>query len=415
MTTETYQDTKSDAIVIIGGGHAAAQLCGGLAAAGHGARVHLVCEEPELPYQRPPLSKAYLKNPDEALQLLRAESWYVDAGITLHRADPAVAIDRTRRSVRLQSGRELPYGKLVLATGARSRTMPHLPEKLANVVVLRSAADAQRLRALLHAAQRLTVLGGGFIGLEIAASARALGKEVTVIESAPRLLMRSVSPELAEHVLQTHRDAGIDLRLGVAAGGFETDGDGTSLLALTVDGTREPVELMVLAIGAASEHSLASDAGLACDNGIDVDECMRTSDPSILAIGDCTHFREPTSGRALRLESVQNANDQGRCALATLLGTPEPYRALPWFWSEQGSLRLQMAGLMPAEGTRHRRPGATPASFSILHYVGERLVCVESVNAPVEHMTARKLLEAGRSPEPSVACDASVALKTHLL
>ena len=415
LTTETYQDSKPDAIVIIGGGHAAAQLCGGLAAAGHGARVHLVCEEPELPYQRPPLSKAYLKNPDDVLQSHRAESWYVDAGITLHLADPAVAIDRTRRSVRLQSGRELPYAQLVLATGARSRNLPHLPENLANVAVLRSAADAQRLRTLLHAAQRLTVLGGGFIGLEIAASARTLGKEVTVIESAPRLLIRSVSPELAEHVAQTHRDAGIDLRLGVAAGGFEIDSNGTSLLALTVNGTREPVELMVLAIGAASEHSLASDAGLTCDNGIDVDECMRTSDPFILAIGDCTSFQEFTSGRRLRLESVQNANDQARCALATLLGTPEPYRALPWFWSEQGSLRLQMAGLMPAEGTRHRRPGATPASFSILHYVSERLVCVESVNAPVEHMTARKLLEAGRSPEPSVACDASVALKTHLL
>ena len=259
------------------------------------------------------------------------------------------------------------------------------------------------------------MLGGGFIGLEIAASARALGKEVTVIESAPRLLIRSVSPELAEHVEQTHRDAGIDLRLGVAAGGFEVDADSASLLALTVDGTREPVELMVLAIGAASEHSLARDAGLACDNGIEVDDYMRTSDPLILAIGDCTSFQEFTSGRRLRLESVQNANDQARCALATLLGTPEPYRALPWFWSEQGSLRLQMAGLMPAKGARHRRPGTTPASFSILHYVGERLVCVESVNAPVEHMTARKLLEAGRSPEPSVACDASVALKTHLL
>ena len=415
MTTETHQDLNPDAIVIIGGGHAAAQLCAGLAAAGHGARVHLVCEEPELPYQRPPLSKAYLKNPDEALQSHRAEAWFADAGITLHRADPAVAIDRTRRSVRLQAGRELPYGQLVLATGARSRNLPNLPEKLTNVAVLRSVADAQRLRTLLHAARRLTVLGGGFIGLEIAASARALGKEVTVIESAPRLLMRSVSPELAEYVEQTHRDAGIDLRLGVAAGGFEIASNGTSLLALTVDGTCEPVELMVLAIGANPEHGLASDAGLACDNGIDIDECMRTSDPSILAIGDCTSFQEFTSGRRLRLESVQNANDQARCALATLLGNPEPYRALPWFWSEQGSLRLQMAGLMPAEGTRHRRPGATPASFSILHYVGERLVCVESVNAPVEHMTARKLLEAGRSPAASVACDASIALKTHLL
>jgi 3-phenylpropionate/trans-cinnamate dioxygenase ferredoxin reductase subunit len=406
-------------IVIVGGGHAAANLCAGLAAAGSGARVHLVCEEPELPYQRPPLSKAFLKNPAEGLQWHRAEPWFAEAGITLHRADPAVAIDRAGRVVRLQSGTALPYARLVLATGTRARRLPHLPDPpggLANVAVLRSAADAQRLRTLFETAQRLTVLGGGFIGLEVAATARALGKDVTVFESAPRLLMRSVSPELAEHVLQTHRGSGIDLRLGVAVGGFEIDGG--RLAALHVDGARQPVELLVLGIGAAPEHTLASACGLACDNGIVVDECMRTSDPAILAIGDCTSFPEwnaggPT-GRRLRLESVQNANDQARTALATLAGREEPYRALPWFWSEQGALRLQMAGLMPADGARHRRPGATPTSFSILHYAGERLACVESVNAPLDHMAARKLLEAGRPLEPAVACDPAVPLKAHL-
>ena len=169
------------------------------------------------------------------------------------------------------------------------------------------------------------------------------------------------------------------------------------------------------------EHTLASDAGLACENGIVVDACMRTSDPHVLAIGDCTSFPEghaaapaATVARRLRLESVQNANDQARCAAATLLGREEPYRALPWFWSEQAALRLQMAGLMPPDGVRHRRPGANPTSFSILHYVGERLVCVESVNAPVDHMAARKLLETGKSPAAAVACDAAVPLKSHV-
>lgn len=403
---------EPDTLVIIGGGHAAAQLCAGLAAAGQGARVHLVCEEAELPYQRPPLSKSFLKSAQETVQLHRVESWFADAGITLHRADPALAIDRAQRRVRLRSGRELTYAQLVLATGARARTLPQLPDGLANVASLRQASDAQRLRTLLEAAQRVTVLGGGFIGLEIAATAQALGKPMSVLEAAPRLLMRAVSPELGEHVLATHRAAGIDVRLGATVGGFEVQGD--RLAALTVDGRREPVELLVLGIGATPETTLAEQAGLACDNGIVVDACMRTSDPSILAVGDCTSFPEFGSARRLRLESVQNANDQARTALATLAGREEPYRALPWFWSDQGSLRLQMAGLVPAQGTRHRRPGATPASFSILHYVGERLACVESVNTPADHIAARKLLEAGRSPAPALACDAGVALKSHL-
>jgi len=403
-------EEPADAIVIVGGGHAGVMLCAALAAEGQGARVHLVCEEAVLPYQRPPLSKAYLKTLDEALQPHRAEDWYASAGITLHQADPAVAIDRARRVLRLQSGRELPYARLVLATGARARRLPQLAETLDNVVALRSSADAARLRERLAAAASVTVLGGGFIGLEVAATARGLDKSVTVFEAAPRLLTRSVSPELAEHVLLTHRAAGIDLRLGVTVGGFEVEGE--RLAALTADGVREPVDLLVLGIGAAPECRLAAEAGLAVDNGIVVDACLRTDDTAILAIGDCASFADTHSGARLRLESVQNAHDQARTAAATLLGREQPHTALPWFWSEQGSLRLQMAGLMPAGAERHRRLGAQPGSFSILHYVDRQLRSVESVNAPMDHMMARRLLEAGASPAPEVACDPAVAWKT---
>ena len=402
----------SDSIVIVGGGHAGAALCNLLAAAGLGARVQLVCAEAELPYLRPPLSKAFLKSPQEPVQLHRNEAWYAEAGITLHRGDAALAIDRAARTVTLRSGAALPYAWLVLATGASARTLPALPAPLANVAVLRSAADALRLRGLLETAQRVTVLGGGFIGLEIAASAAMLGKQVGVLEAAPRLLQRSVSPELAEHVLATHRASGVGIRLGVNVGNISVDGN--RLASLTVNGQHEDVELLVMGIGAVPETGLAESAGLACDNGIVVDEFLRSCDPAILAVGDCANFPAHGSARRLRLESVQNANDQARTAFATLTGAPEPYRALPWFWSEQGPLRLQMAGLMPADGVRHRRPGASPASFSLLHYVGERLVCVESVNAPLDHMAARKLLETGKSPAPALACDPAVPLKSLL-
>ncbi len=414
MGVEAESAGQAAGIVVIGGGHAGAQLCNGLAAAGLGARVHLVCAEPVLPYQRPPLSKAFLKSPDEALQWHRPAEWFAESGITVHAGDAAVAIDRGARRVTLASGRVLAYEKLVLATGAHPRALPHLPAGLDNVAELRSAADAERLRQRLASAQSVTIIGGGFIGLEVAASARARGLAVRVLESAPRLLMRSVSPELSEHVLRTHLASGIEVLLGVAVGGFVAGGQdgGRRLLSLEVNGQAQPVDLLVPGIGAAPEHALASTAGLHCENGIAVDEFMQTSDPAILAIGDCTSFPDARSGRRLRLESVQNANDQARTAVLTLTGAPQPYRALPWFWSEQGAMRLQMAGLMPADGERHLRRGNTPASFSVLHYADGQLACVESVNAPMDHIAARKLLEAGISPGPAEACDPARALKS---
>ena len=418
--------TDTSSIVIIGGGHAAAQLCASLAEAGLGPRVQLVCAEPQLPYQRPPLSKAFLKNPAEALQAHRADAWYDSAGISVHRGDAAVAIDRAAGQVQLQSGQKLNYGQLVLATGTRARRLAGWPADLANVAVLRNAADAQRLRPLLAEARSLTVLGGGFIGLEVAATARALGAAVQVIEVAPRLLGRSVSAELSAHVLATHRANGIDVLLDAQLG--EIEHDGQRLQALRVNGQRQPIDLLLLGIGAEPELALAQAAGLDCANGVWVDAAMRSSDPAILAIGDLANFpvaeRWAPGGQRLRLESVQNANDQARCAALTLQGQSPAYAALPWFWSEQGAMRLQMAGLMPAAGKpdtagtaearQYHRPGANPGSFSVLHYQGDALLCVESVNAPMDHVMSRKLMEAGMHPAPEVLCDPAVALKTLL-
>lgn len=403
-------------IVILGGGHAAAQLCASLAEAGLAARVKLVSDDADLPYQRPPLSKSFLKSPDEATQPFRAETWFQEQGIAVHLGDAAVAVDRAARTVTLRSGAVLPWAQLVFATGARARHLPGLPDGLDNVALLRSAADAQALRSRLAAATSLTVIGGGFIGLEVAATARAMGKAVTVLECAPRLLGRAVSPALSEHVLATHRAAGIEIRLGARCGEMRIDG--SRLASIEVDGAAHPVDLLLVAIGAAPEAALAQTAGLSCDDGIVVDAQMRTSDPAILAVGDCTRFPDRRVPGLLRLESVQNANDQARTAAATLAGTPRAHDALPWFWSDQASLRLQMTGLVPTEGAAGlvtvRRPGANEAAFSLLHYVNGQFVCIESANAPMDHVMGRKLLEAGRSPTPEVASDPTVPLKTHL-
>jgi len=398
-------------IVVVGAGHAGAQLCMALAAEGQGPRVHLVGNEGTLPYQRPPLSKSFLKAPVEPLQWLRNAEWFDQQGITVHRDDPAVEIDRRSQRVRLRSGRDLPYHRLVLATGTRARWPVGLPPALSNVFALRDAGQAHRLRTALDQVQHLTVLGGGFIGLEVAATARHLGMAVTLMEAAPRLLGRSTSPELAEHVRRTHLANGIDCRLGVTVDGFEMEGD--ELRSCRVNGQREAVQALVLGIGASPESSLAQAAGLACDQGVLVDEHLRTSDEAILAIGDCSRF-PARHGGWLRLESIQNANDQARVAAATLMGRSHPYRPMPWFWSDQGTLRLQMAGLVPTDGQCFRRPGAAPASFSLLPYLADKLVCVESVNAPADHLAARKLLEAGLSPQPAIACDANYPLKDCL-
>jgi 3-phenylpropionate/trans-cinnamate dioxygenase ferredoxin reductase subunit len=257
----------------------------------------------------------------------------------------------------------------------------------------------------------LTIVGGGFIGLEVAATARHLGWPVTVLEAAPRLLSRSASPELAAHILQHNLDGGVHIRLGARIAEAQVDAD--RVTALTVDGVPEPVEHVLVGIGAVPETSLAQQAGLTVDNGIAVDGRMVTSDARILAIGDCSSFE--FEGRRVRLESVQNANDQAKVAAATLLGREGSYRPLPFFWSDQGALKLQMAGLWREGLQSHQRPGTSPGSFSLFHSAGDRLVCIESANAPMDHMLGRRLLERGVSPDPAAVADPAMQLKALLV
>ncbi|MGB3436219.1 NAD(P)/FAD-dependent oxidoreductase [Achromobacter sp.] len=398
-------------VVIVGGGHAAAQLCASLIEGGFPGSLTLVCEEASLPYHRPPLSKTYIKDPEAPIQLLRPETAYANAGVQVLLADAAVGIDRDARRLTLASGKQLDYDALVLATGTRARRLPDVPDELQNLIYLRNADDAARLRAAIADAPSVTVVGGGFIGLEIAATAGALGRPVTVFESAPRLLARSVSPEASEHVARVLHESGVDLRLSSDLQHIRTENG--RVRSVVVNEVEHPVDLLVAGIGAVPEITLAQAAGLDCLNGIVVDGLMQTSAPGIYAIGDCTSFPYARWGKTLRLESVQNANDQARTLAGVLLGTKTPYHALPWFWSDQGALRLQIAGLAPPDTERVLRPGAKPGSFSILHFADGHLVCVESINAPMDHLAARKLLELGLNPPRDVLADPAVPLKSH--
>jgi len=407
-------------IVIVGGGHAGAQLCAQLATEGLGAQVRLVCAEPQLPYQRPPLSKQFLKSQAEPLQTQRDAAWFAAQSIQTHLGDPVERIDRELCCVTLASGMVLPYGHLVLATGTRTRRLAWLAPALQNVTVLRDAADASNLRDRLHqlltTGKPLTVLGGGFIGLEVAATARLLGLQVRVIEAGPRLLSRSVSPHLAEFVLAHHRASGIEVHLNASVSSPEISHD--HLVGWQRNGQFENIDELLSGIGGTPETRLAEMVGLGIDDGILVDRQMRSSDPRILAIGDCARLNAlpgTVKGRPLRLESVQNAVDQAKAAAAFLVGREPPDKTVPVFWSEQGSLRIQMAGLMPDSDVQTAlRPGKTESAFSLFHYTDEGLQCVESVNAPTDHLHAKKLLTARCSPPAASVSDLAIDLKSFL-
>lgn len=398
-------------IVIVGAGHAGLALCAALVDAGQGHRVQLIGEEQELAYQRPPLSKSFLKHADEPVQWLREPAWFAQAGIDTVLGESVDAIDRQARTLRLRTGRTLPYDQLVLATGTRARTLPGWPQA-DNVHVLRSAGDARALRDGLTRCAAVTVLGGGFIGLEVAATCAALGKRVTVLEAGPRLMGRVASPALSLHVQQHHEAAGIEVAFQAQV--IEPVVEASRVQALVTAAGQRPVDLLLVAIGALPNVEIAQAAGLTCDNGILVDTCMRTSDPHILAVGDCTRF--PFGTADLRLESIQNAQDQARVAAAQLLGGSLSYQPVPWFWSEQGGLRLQMVGVLPDDGPLDtvRREGAKPGAFSLFHYQQGGLRCVESVNAAADHMMARKLMEAGISPPAAAVADPAQPLRAWL-
>ena len=401
-------------LLVVGGSYAAVNIVIGAREAGYDGRIRLVSAEPHLPYQRPPLSKAYLQGKDdEAMLAIRAEAFYRQQEVDLTLGRAAMQIDRDEGCVRLEDGAVLPYDRLALATGARVRRLPVPGADLQGVLYLRSLDDARQLRDQLSAAERVVVIGGGFVGLEAAASAIQLGKEVTVLESQDRLLARALAAPLADFLAAAHRRRGVALEMGAQVAALEGD-LGQVRAVLTGDGRRFAADLVIVGIGSIPNTELAQAAGIACRDGILVDRFARTDDPDIFAAGDCV--RHPSrSGEHIRLESVQNAAEQGRVAGANLAGRQTIYQAVPWFWSDQYDLKLQMAGLAAgADRTVHR--GETGEErFSLFHYRNDRLIAVESVNRPAEHMLARKLLAAELHPPPALAADSSADLRVLLV
>jgi 3-phenylpropionate/trans-cinnamate dioxygenase ferredoxin reductase component len=400
-------------VLIVGAGHAGFQLAASLRQHGYSGRIGLVNDEAHLPYQRPPLSKAYLKSGGGADALMfRPDRFYREQNIELI-ADRAVSIDRRARRLLLASGASLDYGHLVLATGARNRLLDIPNANLEDVRYLRTLDESEALRQWIAPGQRVVVIGAGFIGLEFAATARARGLEVDVLELGSRVMARAVTAEISEFFQNRHTAAGIRIHLGVQATRIESDGADVTGVSLS-DGRHVPADLVVVGVGVLPNVELAAEAGLPVAAGIIVDEQLLTADPNISAIGDCALFASPRFGGSLRLESVQNATDHARCVAARLTGDAKTYDGLPWFWSDQGADKLQIAGLTTGYDRVVVRGDRGVGSFSAFCYKSGQLVGVESINRASDHVFGRRILAANRSIEPEQAADTSFDLKAAL-
>jgi 3-phenylpropionate/trans-cinnamate dioxygenase ferredoxin reductase subunit len=398
-------------VLIIGAGHAGGSAAALLRQYGHEGPIVLAGEEPAAPYQRPPLSKAWLKGEAELEDLLlRPESFYAEHDIELRTGVTATAIDRVAKTVAFIDGTVEPYDVLILATGSTARRLNLPGADREELLELRTLAHAERLKAALAPGRRLAIVGGGYIGLEAAASARTLGAEAVVIERMDRVLARVASKTLSDFFTAYHRKHGVEILTSAEVAAFE---DGGVRLA---DGTRVAADAVLVGVGALAHEGLAQAAGLDCLNGVVVDQAARTSDPSIHAIGDVTHRPIPLhGGRMHRLESVPNALEQAKQAAAAIVGRPAPAPEVPWFWSDQYDLKLQIAGLPDDADRQLVRGDPETASFAVFHLKGDRIVCVEAVNAAAEFMAGRMMIgkatpvDADRLVDPAVSMKAVAA------
>ena len=400
----------NNGVVIVGAGHAGVQAAASLREGGYDGPVILVGDEAELPYHKPPLSKTFIKDAGAKPQPLRGEAFYTGNDIDFRPGTRVARIDLAGQRLELAGGGALPFDRLVLATGSRPRILPLPGGELAGVVSLRSLADARLIRELSADAEDVVIIGGGFIGLEIAATLGAAGRRVTVVEAVGRLLGRAVAPVIAAHVRARLEAAGVRVLTGATVERLEGEG-GRVAAAVLSSGERLPAGMVVIGVGVVPNVELAEAAGLETANGIRVDAQMRTAAPQVLAIGDAVNYRHWFTGTDIRLESVQNATDQARLAARTILGHEDAYAAVPWFWSDIGDMKLQMVGLALG-GDRHVVAGdAADNRFSVYHYAADRLIAIESVNRPADHMLGRKMLGAGFSPAPGVVTAGADALK----
>jgi 3-phenylpropionate/trans-cinnamate dioxygenase ferredoxin reductase subunit len=401
-------------LVIIGGSYAAQQIAASARECGYAEPITLISDEAFLPYQRPPLSKGFPsgKVEQDAL-ILRPDSFYAENRIDLMLDTRVEQIDRQKKIVVTAGGQSIPYDKLAIATGARARLFKGPGAELDGVLPVRSLADAIDLRDRAPKVSEIVVIGGGFIGLEVASALRTLGKTVTVIEFAPRLLGRAVGPILSDFMADYHRAQGVHIVLNESVTEIRGE-NGRVTSVLCSKGDSFPADLVVVGIGALPNTELAEAAGLACRDGIIVDEHARTSDPDIVAAGDCTRHPSVFAGKSLRLESVQNALDQAKIAGATLAGLDKVYDTVPWFWSDQYTLNLQMVGLADGHDQSVMRGSVEEGKFSLFYYKAGNLVGVESVSRPSDHAISRRIL-AGRIPvTPEQAADPSVDLRALL-
>ncbi|WP_397544703.1 FAD-dependent oxidoreductase [Roseovarius salis] len=398
-------------IVVIGAGQAGASLVATLRAQGYDGQITLIGEEPVPPYQRPPLSKKYLLGEMELERLfLRPESFYDDNGIDLHLSETVTAIDRADKVV-VAGGRSIGYDQLALTTGSVPRRLPgSVGGELDGVHVVRNLADVDGMAPEFRPGARLLIVGGGYIGLEAAAVAAAKGLRVTVVEMADRILQRVACPETADYFRKLHESHGVEIREGT---GLETLlGEGRVTGARLSDGSALEVDFVIVGVGITPATGLAEAAGLEVDNGISVDEYGLSSDPSIWAAGDCASF--PHEGRRIRLESVPNAIDMAERVAANMLGEDKPYVPRPWFWSDQYDVKLQIAGLNTGYDSVVTRPGDGEGAVSFWYYGGDRLLAVDAMNDARAYMVGKRLIDAGKSPDPAAVGNPATDLKALL-
>ncbi|MGZ4680714.1 MAG: NAD(P)/FAD-dependent oxidoreductase [Ilumatobacteraceae bacterium] len=399
-----------ETVVIVGAGQAGGQAVGSLRHEGFDGRIVLIGSDPVLPYQRPPLSKAFLAGtlPLERL-FVKPPAFYEQARVEAMLGVYVAGLDTGRRRVTLDDGRELAFDHLLLTTGGRPRRLDCPGADHSRLHYLRTVADVEGIRAELRPGARLVLIGGGYIGLEIAAVAAKLGLVVTVLEAAPTVLARVASPAVARFFEGVHRQAGVTIRCATTVTGIE--GDSSLARVVTGDGERIDADLVIAGIGLLPNVELAEAAGLACDNGILVDETCQTSAPGIFAAGDCTQHPSAVYDCRLRLESVHNAIEQAKTAATAICGKSKPYQQVPWFWSDQYDLKLQTAGLNRGYDQVVMRGDPDSRSFAAFYLRDGRLLAVDAINRPVEFMVAKSLIANRTVIAPERLADERIAAK----
>ena len=397
-------------IVIVGASHASVQAIDTLRREGHQGPIVLVGDEPHLPYNRPPLSKKFLSGELERERLwLRSPQFYEQHSVETRLGVRVTAIDRSAQRLRLSDGGELTYDKLLLCVGSRPRMLEVPGYDLTGIHYLRTIADVEAIRADLPGARKLVVVGAGYIGLEAAASARYLGLEVAVVEMADRPMNRVVAPELSEFYTRRHEREGVRIHCNTTVTAFLGDG---RVRAVACGEQEFPADLVIVGVGILPDVSLAAAAGMRCENGVRVDEHCQTSDPNVYAAGDCTNHPSVRYGRRVRLESVDNAVEQAKTAAANMCGTPARHEHVPWFWSDQYDVKLQIAGLSQGYDQAVVRGDPNAGSFALYYLANGELLAVDAVNSPRDFMTGKKWIAERKHLDAARLADTSIDLKT---